>query len=115
MKKRTVAFVLTALLFPGTVSAASLKLSWSDMSTNEDKFQIERSLNGSTLSFSLIAEPGVNSVTYTDSNLPENTEYAYRIRACNVAGCSSYSNVAIGKTPITIPATPGTLTVTPLP
>ena len=113
----SVAVLVLALLFATSIQAhaASLKLTWQDTSNNEDEFRIERSLTGTTLSFARIATPPANATTHTDTGLPENTSYTYRIQACNAAGCSAFSATAEGKTPLSMPAAPGSLTVTPLP
>lgn len=79
------------------VQAAQFTLTWTDNSTNESGFRIERSTNGST--FSEIATVGANVVSYVDAGLPNSTTYWYRLRAYNSAGYSGYSNVATGTTP----------------
>lgn len=113
--------LLWLLMLPPLANAASLKLAWIDMSNNEDKFQVERSVNGAALSFVLLVEPAANAVLYVDTTALVNVEYAYRVRAVNAAGPSGYSNIALGKLlpspppPPPVPATPGGLTVVPLP
>lgn len=115
MKKYIVLLVVAALLFPAIASAVSVKLTWVDNATNEDKFQVERSITGNTIDFAIIASPGANVVTYTDAGLVENVTYYYRVNACNSGGCSAYTPTVSVKTLVTIPATPTGLTGTPLP
>lgn len=79
---------------PTALSAVAGKrkitLSWSDNSTNETGFKIERSTDG--VNFTQIATS--TSATYTNSNLTTGVTYHYRVRAYNSAGDSAYSNVA---------------------
>jgi len=73
-------------------SSSQINTGWTDNSTDEDSFEVERSLDNST--FALVATVGANSTSYTDSGLSASTTYYYRVRACNVVGCSSLSNTA---------------------
>jgi titin len=79
------------------VSCSQINLAWQDNSDNEDLFRIERSENGTT--FAEIDTVGPNVTSYSDTGLDESTTYWYRVRACNAAGCSGYSNVASATTP----------------
>jgi hypothetical protein len=76
-----------------TVSQTQINLSWTDNSTNESGFKIERSPNG-TSSWTQIATVGANVTAYSNTGLTCNTTYYYRVRAYNAGGDSSYSNVA---------------------
>src|SRR4029453_5409565 len=99
--------ILTVLSSPALVTAAQLILSWSDNSTNEVGFRIERR-TGATGTYAEIATVGVNTASYTDVNLPNGTTYCYRVRAYNAGGASAYSNEQCATTPV---ATSYTLTV----
>lgn len=79
-------------------SATSVKLTWSDNSTNETGFKIERRLSTQS-TYSQIATVGVNTTTYTNTGLSKNKTYYYRIRAYNSNGNSGYSNIASATTP----------------
>jgi hypothetical protein len=85
--------ILSMLSWYGNTLAASLQLTWSDNSQNEDGFDIERS-NGTAGAFSIIATLGSNKTTYIDSNLSNNATYCYRLRAFNSIGGSPYSDKA---------------------
>jgi hypothetical protein len=92
----SVAFVLTLLELaanPNPAIAARLTLHWTDTSTNEDGFSIERK-TGSTGSYRRITTVGANVVVFVDTSLAEGVAYCYRIQAYNSAGVSSYSNEA---------------------
>lgn len=77
-------------------SASQITLRWTDTSSNETGFRIERSSNG--VQFSLIGTVGANVTSVKSSNLLSNRIYYYRVRAYNAAGNSSYSNVASART-----------------
>jgi predicted phage tail protein len=79
------------------VSHSRIELSWSDTSTNETRFDIERSTAGRT--FQLVATVAANSASFVDAGLKARTTYTYRIRACNQLGCSAPSNQASATTP----------------
>src|SRR5437867_2427314 len=78
--------------------AAQLQLTWTNNSTNEDGFKIERS-TGTTGTFVQIGVTGPGVTSYTDSGLADATTYCYRVRAYNAAGDSDYTNVGCGATP----------------
>jgi fibronectin type 3 domain-containing protein len=80
-----------------TVSRSRIDLTWTDSSTNETRFEIERSTAGR--SFQLVASVAANSVSFVDTGLRARTTYTYRIRACNQLGCSAPSNQASATTP----------------
>jgi rhamnogalacturonan endolyase len=91
------------------VSSSRIDLSWTDDSSDEDGFKIERSTDGT--SFTQIATVGANVTTYSDTGLSASTTYYYRVRAHNSAGDSSYSNTANATTQAaSAPAAPTNLT-----
>jgi len=99
-------------LAASAVSATRIDLAWTDNANDEDGFKIERSTD--SVNFSQIAVAGINATVYSDNNCVQGTAYYYRVRAYNVAGNSSYSNVANATTPQSVPAAPGGLTATAL-
>jgi uncharacterized protein (TIGR02145 family) len=73
------------------ISSTQVNLSWTDNSTNETGFKVERKLQGGD--FSQIGNTGGDIVTYSDPNLTPGTTYIYRVIASNSAGNSTvYSN-----------------------
>ncbi|TAK96714.1 MAG: hypothetical protein EPO07_14265, partial [Verrucomicrobia bacterium] len=58
------------------VSPTQINLAWTDNSTNETNFLIERSLNNVT--FNQIALTGAGATSYPDTGLAGNTTYYYR-------------------------------------
>ena len=67
-----------------------INLSWTQNSSNEDGFIVERSSNGT--SFTVIATTGPNATAYSVTGLASNTRYYFRVRAFNSLGSSAYSN-----------------------
>jgi fibronectin type 3 domain-containing protein len=72
-------------------SASSVSVSWTDSSTDETGFQIERSLTSGS-NYVLITTTAADAIAFTDSNLTEGTAYFYRVRAINLAGNSAYTS-----------------------
>jgi len=87
-------------LVASATSPTQVALIWQDTSAVEDGFQIERR-GGSSSEFSQIAVVAANSIGYTDASVLPNTAYAYRVRAFNGTGVSSFTNEASVITPST--------------
>jgi len=96
------------------VSSSQIDLSWTDASTNETGFRVERAPGGTT-SFTEITTVGANVTTYQNTSLSASTSYSYRIRAYNTAGNSGYSNTDTAMTQAaaaTAPSAPTNLNAT---
>lgn len=72
--------------------SSQINLSWTDNSSNETGFKIERSIDG--VNFTQVALTGAGVVNYSDTGLASGTKYFYRVRATNSAGDSAYTNIA---------------------
>src|SRR6185369_13485830 len=83
-------------------SSSTISLTWADNSNNETGFQLERKPGVSGI-YVLVASPGANQTSYTDSGLQSSTTYYYRIRAINSVGSSAYSNEANATTQAVTP------------
>lgn len=70
---------------------SALSLSWTDNSSNETGFIIERSTDSK--SWNIIKSLILNSTNYADIGLILNTKYYYRIYAFNASGNSAFSNI----------------------
>lgn len=87
-------------------TASRVELAWSDNSSDEVNFELERSPNGTT-GWTLINSPAANVTTYSNTGLDPNVTYYWRIRAVNADGNSAYSATASaltlnpGRAPIT--------------
>jgi hypothetical protein len=82
------------------VSKTQINLTWTDNSTNETGFKIQRSSNGGS-SWTQIATVGPGITSYSDTSVRRNTTYEYRVAAYNGAGTSAWSNFATVTTPRT--------------
>ena len=69
-----------------------IDLTWTDASTNEDGFRVERSVAGGAFSARVSLPAG--SASYADTGLIEGTQYNYRVIAFNTAGDSAPGNSA---------------------
>jgi len=73
------------------VSTLRVKLDWTDNSSNEQGFKIERK-SGTGGTFQEIAVVSADKTTYSDDGLTPQTQYCYRVRAFDATGHSNYSN-----------------------
>lgn len=84
------------ILAPSQLTAVadgtSVTLTWTDNSTNESVFDIERKDNGGN--FNPITTVRAETTSYVDSGLNANTQYTYRVRAMTSTASSAYSNEA---------------------
>ncbi len=67
-------------------------MSWTDTSTTETGFSLERDVSINFPS-PTVTSLGANTTTFADSGLTPALTYFYRVRATNAAGPSGYSNV----------------------
>jgi uncharacterized protein YkwD/fibronectin type 3 domain-containing protein len=73
-----------------TSVARALELSWTDQSSNETLYKVERSTDGKTF----YALAGTAGTFNRDGSVTTGKRYYYRVYAVNAAGKSAYSNVA---------------------
>lgn len=85
-------------LAASSVSRSQIRLTWTDNSSNETGFRIERCRGTGCTNFTEIAVVASNTAQFLDSGLARNTSYTYRIRAFNDAGNSAFSNTATANT-----------------
>jgi hypothetical protein len=91
------------------VSSGRIDLAWTDNATNEAGFKVERSTNGGA--FVIVAQPGANSTSYSNTGLSTGATYTYRVRAYDGPNSSDPSNEASATT-LPPPAVPTNLTAT---
>jgi hypothetical protein len=79
------------------VSSTQINISWSDNSSNETSFVVERgpTNNGPWTSVRIT---GPNVQAYSDPGLTPATPYFYQVKAVNGSGPSEYSNIASATT-----------------
>jgi tartrate-resistant acid phosphatase type 5 len=87
-------------LTASTIVSSRIDLKWTDTSSNEDGFKVERCKGAGCTNFAQIAQLGPNVTTYGNSGLTAGTSYAYRVRAFNGIGNSGFSNTARATTPL---------------
>jgi len=79
------------VLQASTILFDNIVLEWTDNSTDETGFIIERGVAETSLSE--IARPAANVTSYADNNLLDGTSYFYRISAYNEFGVSAPSEI----------------------
>jgi Calcineurin-like phosphoesterase/Purple acid Phosphatase, N-terminal domain/Fibronectin type III domain len=86
------------------VSTTQIDLTWTDTSSNEERFTINRCTgtaavcNADPSLYAMIAQPGPDEASYIDPGLAPATTYTYRIRAENEFGNSAFSDSATATT-----------------
>ena len=93
--------ILTTITWQSAAMAAQLQLTWSDNSTDETGFKVQRK-TGTTGTYADIASVGANVTSYTDASLMNATTYCFRVNAFNANGNSLYSPEACGTTASTV-------------
>ena len=79
------------LIGAAAISTTEINLSWTDNSTNETGFKIQRRTG--TENYAIVGTVNEDVLTFFDSGLLPNTTYIYRVYAYNAAGNSpTYSN-----------------------
>ncbi len=96
-------------LAAAVISSSQINLGWTDNSSNELGFILERK-TGSTGTWTDRDTLAANVVEFHDTYLSPNTQYYYRITAYNSGGESAYSNETTATTLDTTPNAPTGLT-----
>jgi hypothetical protein len=89
------------------VSGTENTVTWTDASSDETGFKVERSTNNGA--YTQIATTSVNAVSYSDTSATADNTYAYQVRAYNAGGNSSYGTSDYVVTATVVPATPSNL------
>ncbi|MBN1672601.1 MAG: lamin tail domain-containing protein [Kiritimatiellae bacterium] len=95
-------------LSASAVSASRIDLNWTDNSTNEDGFLIDRRQSGAS-EWLRVATLGSNVTSRADSGLASGTTFYYKAKAYNADGNSDYTAVASATTLQGPPAAPSGL------
>ena len=99
-------------LIATAVSQSQIDLAWTDTSDNESRFQVERRTANPFEAPVIVAELPANTTSWSDTGLPADTPFGYRVRAVNSAGPSLWSNGAGATTLAFPPPAPQNLTAT---
>ena len=94
------------------VSQTEVTLSWTDNTGDETGFIVERQTGGTGL-FAPVAT-GLTLTSFDDTQLTQNTTYAYEVLATNLGGSSDPSNIVQIITLPSAPAAPSNLEATPV-
>ena len=93
-------------LIVSNVGTTTADLDWTDISDNEDVFELEQADNIDFIDRKIAILPA-NTIAITLSGLTPSTTYYWRVRALNADGYSQYSNTAQAMTlAIPVPAAP---------
>jgi PKD repeat protein len=79
-------------LVGSAVVGPKTNLQWTDNSTSESAFRIERCQGADCATFAEIATVGPNTTVFSDVGVMAGTAYGYRVRASNSTGTSLPSN-----------------------
>ncbi len=93
------------------ISGSQISVTWTDNSSNEQGFRVERSLDGVT-NWQQVADVGANVTSTQDTGALPATHYYYRIYAYTLFGNSDYTSVADTTTPQAPPLAPSNLGIT---
>ncbi len=74
-----------------TLSNTSVRLTWTDVATNETGYEIQRCVAGGSCSFAALASVGANIAEYVDATAVYNTSYQYQVRATNSVVPSAFT------------------------
>ncbi len=96
-------------LIATATGASVINLSWTDNTTNETSYVLQRSLSSGS-GFATIATLAANTTSFSNTGLNSSTTYYYRVQAVNSIGSSAWSNTAYAKTAVSgPPASPSSL------
>ncbi|MDB6113313.1 MAG: hypothetical protein JWQ62_258 [Lacunisphaera sp.] len=70
----------------------TLNLGWTDNSSDETGFEIQRATGDGSGTFTVVTTAAANTSSYTDSALTPDTQYTYRLRAVRSGTFSAASN-----------------------
>jgi hypothetical protein len=81
-----------------SVTSSKVTLSWTDNSSNETGFVVQRSSNGGK-TWTTLTTTAANVTSYSDTTVGKRKTYEYRVYATNSYGNSAYSNTVTVTTP----------------
>lgn len=83
---------------PSVNNYSQMNLSWTDNSSNEIRFEVERSSNGEAGPFAQVGTAAANTPAFQDLSLSPVTQYCYRVRSVSVSTPSDFSPVVCAST-----------------
>jgi regulation of enolase protein 1 (concanavalin A-like superfamily) len=76
----------------GNQTSTTVALSWSDNSSDETGFEVQRSVGDGSGAFTVVTTTAAGVTSYVDSALTPDTDYTYRVRAVRDGTFSANSN-----------------------
>jgi serine protease AprX len=103
-------------LSASATSASTISVGWTDASSDEEAFTLERCEGVGCTTFAELATLLAGTTSYADSGLAADTSYTYRVRASNAAGSSAWSDTAtaVTQSPVVLPPSAPTLAAQPV-
>jgi fibronectin type 3 domain-containing protein len=90
-------------LTAGLAANNQVNLTWRDNSPNETGFELHRSTDGPSGTFTLLTRTTANATSYSDAGLAGETQYCYKVRAFKTNGkntdYSTFSSTSCATTP----------------
>ena len=80
------------------ISSSQINLQWTDNSSNETGFSIERCTGAGCSTFAQVGTAAAGANTFSDTGLAASTSYTYQVRAVNGSLASNPSNTATAVT-----------------
>lgn len=103
---RRVGLALCALMLIATNASAFWRIGWTDNSTNETGFRVERKVG--TAAYAQIGQVGAGILTFDDTTSVAGTQYCYRVLSYNTYGTATGAETCAVAT---APAAPGAPTL----
>ena len=80
------------------ITSSTISIAWTDNSSDEDGFKIERCSGANCNNFQLLATMPAGVTSITDWGLGKNKTFKYRVCAYNYDGDSGYTNTTTATT-----------------
>lgn len=90
-------------LMANTFDHQRIDLSWTDNSSNESGFELQRSQDELFTTTITVINLGAGVTSYSNTGLAASTQYFYRVLAKNAGGSSEFSNIATATTNVAPP------------
>ncbi len=74
----------------GTITSTAITISWTDNSSSETAYIVERCSGASCTNFAQVASKAADSTSHTESGLTAATVYRFRVKSTNSFGSSEY-------------------------
>ena len=84
-------------------SSTKIDLTWNAATGTVSNYRVERSTTSGT---GFVEIASIAGTSYPDAGLSPSTQYFYRVRACNAAGCSAYTSEVSATAHPSLPGTP---------